>query len=218
MPDGRAWGWKRLQSSPGPQQWPRPSRVITSALRLGDKGNVLRFWAFPPASPPRREQKGDGDQQRDRDCSQQHLLPEALWARKASWESSHFPSWHFYAPCPHPPCSMPPDTFPAFFIFLIVAALLMDYSHIIHLFKVFKGFPGGSEGKESACQWRRPRFNPWRRKWQPTEIFLPGEFHGQRDLMDYSPWGRKELGRTEWLTLSLSKYRTQWFFSIFRVV
>ena len=29
--------------------------------------------------------------------------------------------------------------------------------------------------------------------WQPTPAFLPGEFHGQRSLVDYNPWGRKEL-------------------------
>ena len=34
---------------------------------------------------------------------------------------------------------------------------------------------------------------PWRRKWQPTAVFLPGEFHGQRSLVGYSPWGHKEL-------------------------
>ena len=33
---------------------------------------------------------------------------------------------------------------------------------------------------------------PRRRKWQPTPVFLPGEFHGQRNLVGYSPWGRKE--------------------------
>ena len=40
---------------------------------------------------------------------------------------------------------------------------------------------------------------PWRRKWQPTPVFLPGESHGRRNLMGYSPRGRKELDRTEWL-------------------
>ena len=44
---------------------------------------------------------------------------------------------------------------------------------------------------------------PWRRKWQPTLVFLPGESHGQRSLVDYSPWGRKELDMTEQLLLSL---------------
>ena len=38
---------------------------------------------------------------------------------------------------------------------------------------------------------------PWRRKWQPTSVFLPGESHGQRSLAGYSPWGCKELDTTE---------------------
>ena len=38
---------------------------------------------------------------------------------------------------------------------------------------------------------------PWRRKWQPTPVFWPGEFHGQRSLAGYSPWGCKELDMTE---------------------
>ena len=40
---------------------------------------------------------------------------------------------------------------------------------------------------------------PWRRKWQPTPVFLPGELHGQKSLAGYSPWGRKELDTTEQL-------------------
>ena len=38
---------------------------------------------------------------------------------------------------------------------------------------------------------------PWRRKWQPTPVFLPGESHGQRSLAGYRPWGRKESDTTE---------------------
>ena len=38
---------------------------------------------------------------------------------------------------------------------------------------------------------------PWRRAWQPTPVFLPGEFHGQRSLAGYSPQGHKELDTTE---------------------
>ena len=51
-----------------------------------------------------------------------------------------------------------------------------------------------------------PRFDPWvrkipwRRAWQPTPGFLPEELHGQRSLVGYSPWGRKELDTTERLT------------------
>ena len=38
---------------------------------------------------------------------------------------------------------------------------------------------------------------PWRRKWQPTLVLLPGESQGQRSLLGYSPWGRRESGMTE---------------------
>ena len=40
----------------------------------------------------------------------------------------------------------------------------------------------------------------WRREWQSTAVFLPGEFHGQRILAGYSPWGHKESDTTERLT------------------
>ena len=43
------------------------------------------------------------------------------------------------------------------------------------------------------------REDPWRRKWQPTPVFLPGKPHRQRSLIGYSPWGRKESDTTEWL-------------------
>ena len=48
-----------------------------------------------------------------------------------------------------------------------------------------------------TCKW-----DPWRTKWQPTSIFLPGESHGQRNLVGYSPWGRKESDTTERLICS----------------
>ena len=41
---------------------------------------------------------------------------------------------------------------------------------------------------------------PWRRKWQPTPVLLPGKFHGwRRSLVGYSPWDRKESDTTEQL-------------------
>ena len=43
----------------------------------------------------------------------------------------------------------------------------------------------------------------WRREWQSTLVFLPGESHGQRSLAGHSPWGRQESDMTEWLTLLL---------------
>ena len=57
-------------------------------------------------------------------------------------------------------------------------------------------------GEDSICQRRHCTFNPWvrkilwRRKWQLTLVFLPGKSHGQRSLVGYSPWGRKELDMT----------------------
>ena len=59
-----------------------------------------------------------------------------------------------------------------------------------------------------CLQCGRPRFDPWvgkipwRRKWQPTPVFLPGEFHGQKSLVGYNPWGCKELDTTEGLSLT----------------
>jgi len=38
---------------------------------------------------------------------------------------------------------------------------------------------------------------PWGRKWQPTPVFLPGKSHGQRSMVDYSPWGCKESDMTD---------------------
>ena len=83
---------------------------------------------------------------------------------------------------------------------------IIKYRDSKQLKKKKKGFPGGASGKESACQCRRckrcmfdpwVRMIPWSRKWQPTPAFLPGKFHGQRSLVDYTPWGGKESGMTE---------------------
>ena len=66
-----------------------------------------------------------------------------------------------------------------------------------------RGFPGGSDGKASACNAGDSRFDPWvgkilwRRKWQPIPVLLPGKFHGWRSLVGYSPWGHKELDMTQ---------------------
>ena len=63
-----------------------------------------------------------------------------------------------------------------------------------------------ASGKEPTCQWRRCKRHwfdpwveksPWRRAWQPTPVFLPEEFYGQRNPVGYSSWGCKELNTTE---------------------
>ena len=64
--------------------------------------------------------------------------------------------------------------------------------------------------KESACQWRRWGFNPWvrkipwRRKWQPSPVFLPGKSHGQRSLAGYNPWCCKE---SDWVHIHTHTHR-----------
>ena len=58
---------------------------------------------------------------------------------------------------------------------------------------------GGSNGKETACSGCDPWVGKilWRRTWQPTPVFLPGESHGQRSLAGNSEQGHLELDETE---------------------
>ena len=62
---------------------------------------------------------------------------------------------------------------------------------------------GGSDGKEYACNVGDlgsipgSGRSPGEGKWQPTPVFLPGEFHGQRILLGYSTWGHRESDMTE---------------------
>ena len=72
--------------------------------------------------------------------------------------------------------------------------------------KTLGRFPGGASGEEPTRQRRRCKRLwldpwvgkiPWRRAWQPTAVFLPGESHGQRNLAGSSPQGHRELDETE---------------------
>jgi len=49
--------------------------------------------------------------------------------------------------------------------------------------------------------------DPLEKEWQPKQVFLPGDSHGERSLVGYSPWGRKESDMTE--RLSLSSYSSK---------
>ena len=71
-------------------------------------------------------------------------------------------------------------------------------------------FPGGSGVKTSPSNALGVGLIPgkgakWRRKWQPTPVFLPGESHGQRSLVGYSLWGRKESDMAERLSTAHSQ-------------
>ena len=70
------------------------------------------------------------------------------------------------------------------------------------------GLPSGASGIESTCRFRRRKRLgcdpwvgkiPWRKAWQPTPVFLPGESHGQRNLVGYRPWDQQQLDMTEQL-------------------
>ena len=75
------------------------------------------------------------------------------------------------------------------------------FSLISTLLKLLLGFLGGSVVRIHLLMqemWVQPRSGkiPWRRKWQPTPVFLPGKSHGQTSLVGYSPWGCKESDTT----------------------
>ena len=85
---------------------------------------------------------------------------------------------------------------------------------IIHSLVKYMGFPDASAGKKSTCNVgdlgsipglgrslgegnRYPPQYSWRRKWQPTPVFLPGEFQGRGSLMGCCLWGRTKSDTTE---------------------
>ena len=88
-------------------------------------------------------------------------------------------------------------------VFCLLAPRVQDFHEQRTLLSYSLLYPSdGSAGKESACQCGRHRRHgfdpwvgkiPWRRKWQPTPVFLPGQSHEQRSLVGYSPWGHKKI-------------------------
>ena len=84
-------------------------------------------------------------------------------------------------------------------MFSCTAQLYLDSSIIKYCFSYRVRLPRWLNGKESTCRCRRLRFSlwvekiPWRRKWQPTPVFLPGKSHGHGSLASYSLWGHKSV-------------------------
>ena len=78
--------------------------------------------------------------------------------------------------------------------------LLLPATSPLSSFLTLFGLPWWLSGKESICQFRtlglspRIRKIPWRRKQQPTPVFLLGKFQGQRSPVGYSPWRCKRIG------------------------
>ena len=82
---------------------------------------------------------------------------------------------------------------------------LYQLSYHLSTYLTFYASQVATSGKESACQCKRYKrcgFDSWvgkiwRREWPLTPVFLPGESHGQKSLVGYSPWDHKESDRTE---------------------
>ena len=78
---------------------------------------------------------------------------------------------------------------------MVLFSVVFDFTH-----PFTRGFPPSSFGKESVCNVGDPGSipgsgrHPWRRKWQPTPVFLPGESHGQRSLAGYMVHGVAGVG------------------------
>ena len=76
----------------------------------------------------------------------------------------------------------------------------MELTHTLFILSIKQiGLPRWFSGRESTCNAGRCGFDPWvrkipwRRKWQPTAVFLPGDSCGQRSLVSYSPWGHRVM-------------------------
>ena len=104
-------------------------------------------------------------------------------------------------------------------------ALVIYYTHTllccIYLSVYWKDFPGGTSGKEPACQYKRHKRGgfdpwvgkiPWRRAGQPTPIFLPRVPHVQRNPAGYSHRFRKSPTRLKWLIRLSYMYWKSLFF------
>ena len=85
----------------------------------------------------------------------------------------------------------------------MVGTEILLFIKSLAFFWLIVGFPGSSDGKASANNVGDldsipgSGRSPGEGKWQLTPVFMPGKFHGPRSLVGYTPWGRKELDKTE---------------------
>ena len=115
---------------------------------------------------------------------------------------------------------------PSLFLFRKIIVYILCFHMIMSIFTLHSagiwGFPRWLSCKESACQCKRHKRHGftlwvgkihWRRQRQPTPVSLPGKFHGQRSLVDYSPWGLRESYRTLQLNNNCLPQRTVTFWN-----
>ena len=112
------------------------------------------------------------------------------------------------------------------FAYFFLSLLRYNVKNCLYLRYKTQGSPSGLAVKnlpamQETC--RRCGFTPWVRKipwskkWQPSPVFLPGKFHGQRSLSGCSPWGCKELDMTGQLNNSNKGVRLDVFVYVYFV-
>ena len=164
--------------SPNPNNlWPRDSLPPVENPGLGTRTEAIYIWLCPISSPPHAHQ------------------PVHLWSASSLWSSGSVPS-HLHYMTWGPAVSLRPGVLTPGIPGL--SSAWMSKIGYVTPYPKWR-LPWWFSGKEAACQCRRCRFYPcvgkipWRRKWQPAPVFLPREFHGQRSLAGFSPWGFEEL-------------------------
>ena len=118
-----------------------------------------------------------------------------LWVSAAAVRLGAEMFWAFTAGYPRPPCRVPSP----------VGTQRTEKGCILRM-PLFISSPGGHRGFAGALAVTNPPANagdnrfdpwvrkiPWRRKWQPAPVSLPGESYGQRSLVGYSTWGHKRV-------------------------
>ena len=133
------------------------------------------------------------------------------WPRKCLLHCRQIPYWLSYQGSPY--CQYKPDA-----AHYVKYARTVNTQRLIYTLLQFwiNNTPLGKHPPKYECPsicllmtqetWVRSlgQEDSWSRKWQPIPIFLPGKFHGQRSLADYSPWSHKGSDTTEWLSIHTS--------------
>ena len=133
-----------------------------------------------------------------------------IWGNRIPWNYLHWDTQMrvpgvLYSSTTWKKWEHPRSILPQHLNFPQVTLTCKHLSSFLHFYTV--AFPSGSVVKNLRAMQETlglipglGRF-PWRREWQHTPVLLPGEFHGQRSLVGYSPWGPRELDTIKWLTL-----------------
>ena len=115
-----------------------------------------------------------------------HDVPGSFPSSVVKWERSSPPPSTVFGKQPSEVCGSSPNYKASLKCLQKATRIFLDTG--------INRLPWWLSGKEPACQCRRHGLDswvrkiPWRRRWQPTPVFLPGKSHGQRSLAGYRPW------------------------------